>query len=970
MESPEPSYQSLVFGDFLQHLRQRGFALGVDQYVSLQRLLQQSGGDFAPQRLKTLLCPLFARNQVQQEQFYRLFDEYFSIFRPATATARDFSPDAGADGPRLFPLSRRPRRLVYLAGIVSLVIAALFIFALRPKAPVSSGITGNSKEPTVADSDAGNVNSNTQVAENQKRQNEKDNLDENSQSNSPASRPLVWPIRFYQAHRSPIHWTLLFIPVVIFLAVEWRHRRNRRLVLQRQRGKKPPFVWPLRVNNSLPRIFADDRFYAAARALRRRQTSDHFRLDIQASIAATLRSRGFPRLRYRPTTAPPEYLILIERASLRDHRSRFFDELVTALQNEEVHIARYFFDRDPRICQNKIGTKFIRLETLKSRFPEHRLIIYGVGEALCDPVTGGLSPWTKIFEDWSNRAVLSPEPLENWGLREIALAGCFSVWPSGVKYLSLVVDGFESSVGNDVRSRVVAGGFNRNHTYVGHNEDIESLQQSLGGEVFQWICTTAIYPELHWDLTLLLGTLPSLAQNVITESNLSKLAGLAWFQQGAIPDEMRSQLIQKLDKQIESEARSAIIDLLEKLPPPRQSFAANVYQFNLAAQRWLFGRDRKRRRELVKLIKRMPPTEIVGEYTVVRSVEASTNSPLSLLLPTRLKTLVYRNSFPAFGLKTGARFALTILVVAIGIAFLRVMDRPKALTEDQMAPQQSTPPKEAPTNFTALASSSRNSEGVNTYYPSNIIDQNLATAWDENAPGPGIGEWVKCDFGREVILNSIKIYPGYFKGEYIWSINNRLAAATISFSDGSSKSVSFPDLMEPVNVPTGGVRTRWVKLVIDGVYAGKDDLDTPISEMEFSWTALVDPTPMSDGEPEILSGPPRGSKTPSVDTTPTPLVPSLPNSFSRDYYGTIGGTRLHLRLNKFGQRLTGTATTDSNFDTLVGTIDTDGNFRLEGRENSDRVTGLYRGRLNIDGTITGAYWTYPNGTGRTPIRVL
>jgi serine/threonine protein kinase len=145
------------------------------------------------------------------------------------------------------------------------------------------------------------------------------------------------------------------------------------------------------------------------------------------------------------------------------------------------------------------------------------------------------------------------------------------------------------------------------------------------------------------------------------------------------------------------------------------------------------------------------------------------------------------------------------------------------------------PPAEQPLRYSVTASSTRPAEPGKTYYPTNIVDGNLNTAWDEHADGPGLGSWVQCNFDREVALDSIQIYPGYFKGAYIWSINNRLAAATFYFSDGSSRSATFPDLMQPQDLATGGVRTRWVKLVIDRIYPGKDDLDTPISELKFAW---------------------------------------------------------------------------------------------------------------------------------------
>jgi hypothetical protein len=65
--------------------------------------------------------------------------------------------------------------------------------------------------------------------------------------------------------------------------------------------------------------------------------------------------------------------------------------------------------------------------------------------------------------------------------------------------------------------------------------------------------------------------------------------------------------------------------------------------------------------------------------------------------------------------------------------------------------------------ITATASSTRSSAGDITYQPGNVLDQSLATAWSEGVSGPGRGEWLRCDFNREVKLNRIIITPGYFK---------------------------------------------------------------------------------------------------------------------------------------------------------------------------------------------------------------
>ena len=145
-----------------------------------------------------------------------------------------------------------------------------------------------------------------------------------------------------------------------------------------------------------------------------------------------------------------------------------------------------------------------------------------------------------------------------------------------------------------------------------------------------------------------------------------------------------------------------------------------------------------------------------------------------------------------------------------------------------------TPETRGPLRVTATASSTRAPMRGFDYVPGNVLDQSLTTAWVEGVRGPGIGEWIRCDFDREVRLQRILITPGYFKTPQLWRQNNRLAAATFYFSDGSSRSFTFPDRMVEQRLEVGGVRTRWVRLVIDDIYAGSADIeDTPVSSLVF-----------------------------------------------------------------------------------------------------------------------------------------
>ena len=122
----------------------------------------------------------------------------------------------------------------------------------------------------------------------------------------------------------------------------------------------------------------------------------------------------------------------------------------------------------------------------------------------------------------------------------------------------------------------------------------------------------------------------------------------------------------------------------------------------------------------------------------------------------------------------------------------------------------------------------------NTYYAANAIDGKRSTAWIEGADGAGIGEWIRFDFDREIVVHRILFQPGYFKNADIWKQNGRLAAVTAYFSDGSSRELTFTDRMESQKADVGAIKTKWVKLVIKSVYYGTDP-DTAISEIAFEW---------------------------------------------------------------------------------------------------------------------------------------
>ena len=74
---PSSSTQ-LVFDDFLESLRLQDFTVSTGHYLRLQKLLARIGPTCQPQDVKTILCPIFATNEREQQRFYEQFDAYFN----------------------------------------------------------------------------------------------------------------------------------------------------------------------------------------------------------------------------------------------------------------------------------------------------------------------------------------------------------------------------------------------------------------------------------------------------------------------------------------------------------------------------------------------------------------------------------------------------------------------------------------------------------------------------------------------------------------------------------------------------------------------------------------------------------------------------------------------------------------------------------------------------------------------------
>jgi len=199
------------------------------------------------------------------------------------------------------------------------------------------------------------------------------------------------------------------------------------------------------------------------------------------------------------------------------------------------------------------------------------------------------------------------------------------------------------------------------------------------------------------------------------------------------------------------------------------------------------------------------------------------NRPAVSPLPSPVSTQIAASRSKKFMIAISSTLAIAVVSILITVVLTR-----------GRASDSSVSPDPLPIKMAATASSTRVATAGLNYSPANLLDGDLSTAWVEGIGGPGTGEWLRVDFNREVELLRLRITPGYFKSYRSWTHNNRLAAATFYFSDGTSRTHEFTDRMEQESVELSSVRTRWVRMTIDRVYGGSEDSDdTPISELAF-----------------------------------------------------------------------------------------------------------------------------------------
>jgi hypothetical protein len=134
-----------------------------------------------------------------------------------------------------------------------------------------------------------------------------------------------------------------------------------------------------------------------------------------------------------------------------------------------------------------------------------------------------------------------------------------------------------------------------------------------------------------------------------------------------------------------------------------------------------------------------------------------------------------------------------------------------------------------------LSSSTLPADADGSYVPTNIGDGLLDSMWCEGSKtGDGTGEWLEVQFAGTQSVSEMTLVNGIGSSLSYWMKANRAAAATLTFSDGSSQEVSLKNAMMPQTIAFAAKSTSSVRITFGGVVKGKEFNDLCISEAYFT----------------------------------------------------------------------------------------------------------------------------------------
>lgn len=415
-------------------------------------------------------------------------------------------------------------------------------------------------------------------------------------------------------------WLLLAL-LILLSAWYWRRwlrqppppeeapeRRQQAQQARFEHADRAPYRIPFRPQDGLLRPGPE--LYRLAQALRLRQEGLRLELDVPASLRQTIEAGGFPTLRFRRDSLPPDYLFLIDEQAPHSHQAQIYRYLVDFLRGQDVHLEAFWYKKTPARLWNAQHPNGLSLDQVQRLYPHYRLLVLGDGHALLDPLAREqhrVQPaLAAAYRRWKSRLLLSPLPAQDWTYREAALYELLAVFPSGASGVQAAMAYLEAGhEEEDERARPGFPAWQAAHAQppppptanYRQWERLEAYQAYFQGrpELLRWLCAALVWPAPNWPLTLAIGRAIGAP---VTFDHLLLLARVPCLQGAPLPHRLRLQLLALLDADTERLARAALAEELHAAAPAvEHGHAKRELQAGLVLQEFLLEPEDEGRRE-------------------------------------------------------------------------------------------------------------------------------------------------------------------------------------------------------------------------------------------------------------------------------------------------------------------------------------------------------------------------------------
>jgi hypothetical protein len=130
-----------------------------------------------------------------------------------------------------------------------------------------------------------------------------------------------------------------------------------------------------------------------------------------------------------------------------------------------------------------------------------------------------------------------------------------------------------------------------------------------------------------------------------------------------------------------------------------------------------------------------------------------------------------------------------------------------------------------------VSSSALKGTSTASYQATNLLDDDLTTAWVEGANGTGLGEWVRFEFAQPLVLARLEIANGFQKDDQRFRGNPRVRLVKVEYSSGATQLVELFDVKDLQMVVPTSEAVEWVRLIVVSVYPGERWEDAALSEV-------------------------------------------------------------------------------------------------------------------------------------------